>query len=122
MTRLNTVLGATAVDNADFLTLDGQLPACLFLDIKAGVISPATSLRCLKRQYGVADEAEFINAMRDACRWDASLHGSVVIVSDGDSGEIIEQSPLPYTVGGYGGRSPAGLGVGLSAKIGRANV
>src|SRR3546814_17280884 len=53
--------------------------------------------------------------MRDAGRWDASLHGSVVIVSDGDIGEIIEQSPLPYTVGGYGGRSPAGLGVGLSA-------
>lgn len=111
MTRITTAQEALAAVERAGLAINEHLPVRLLLDIRGGVISPATSLRSLRRQYGEADKTVLVESMREACRWDAALCGSVAIVSDGASGEIIEQLPLPYTADGYGGRCPEGLGL-----------
>ncbi|MCQ4635077.1 hypothetical protein GB927_034000 [Shinella sp. CPCC 100929] len=88
-----------------------HLPARLVRDLTNGSIRPDASPRTLARRYPAAKEGELEVAMKTAFRWLESIAGGLVIVSDGNSGEIIEQIAMPPVSGGYGGRSPVGLGL-----------
>lgn len=101
----------SAAANAGFPAASEHLPVRLFLELYDGVISPDASPRDLAHRYPLCDEGELQAAMTNAFRWLGSVAGGVAIVSDGDSGEIIEQIPIPHVSGGYGGRSPVGLGL-----------
>lgn len=121
MTKLleTAIEGLKAAADAGFPASGEHLPARLVRDLANGSIRPDASPRTFARRYPAADEGELQAAMKTAFRWVEAVGGGMVIVSDGDSGEIIERIPMRPVSGGYGGRSPVGLG--LSAMTAMLN-
>lgn len=102
-----------AATEAGFPQSAKYLVAQLFCDLEANTISPATSLAQLHKRYTYVDTEQLKAALQLAFRMTTAVNGGVVVVSDGDTGKIIDQFPMPAAPEGYGGRSP--LGLGLSA-------
>ncbi|MBR0554346.1 hypothetical protein J5J10_01520 [Ciceribacter sp. L1K23] len=102
-----------AATEAGFPQSAKYLVAQLFCDLEANTISPATSLAQLHKRYTYVDAEQLKAALQLAFRMTTAVNGGVVVVSDGDTGKIIDQFPMPAAPEGYGGRSP--LGLGLSA-------
>ena len=72
----------------------------LLVDLLENVIRPSTALSKLKRRYEVADEIQMTTAMREACRFLELLACRIMIVTDGDTGEVLLRLPVSHNFPG----------------------
>ena len=109
--QLSAMDAQKAATEAGFPQSAKYLVAQLYCDLDANAISPATTLAELHKRYDYVDAEQLKTALQLAFSLTVAENGCVVVFSDGDTGKIIDQFPMPATPGGYGGRSPLGLGL-----------